>query len=174
MEVEEVALNMIADPDECHPVASLLNHMKAGIREIEGQYSTTVMKAVKKLAEDLSSQIATVSSARNVAESRELMASTRKAFEDRILDSYVHRDAELQSLLDEIKDLGIEWNDADLLREIAQTELAIDDSEARIDWMLRDTSVDIERIMRARSYQSDLKAYLRGLRFKAQHHNSEF
>jgi hypothetical protein len=101
------------------------------------------------------------------------MASSRKAFEDRILDSYVQRNDERQALSDEIKSLQIEWNGAGLLKEIAQTELAIENSEAHIEWMLRDMSVDLARIMRARIYQSELKAYLRGLRFQAAHHDTE-
>src|SRR5262245_52291535 len=117
---------MTAAPEDCHPVASLLNHVAAGIRAIEGQYSATVMMAVKKLAEDLSSQMTSSSSANTAADTQQLMASTRKAFEDRIHDSYLQRNSERESLDGEVKNLGIEWNDADLLKEIAQTELAIE------------------------------------------------
>jgi hypothetical protein len=170
---QEAALNVIAEPDDCHPVASLLNHVASGIRAIEGQYASTVMMAVKKLAEDLSLQMARASSTATTADMQQLMASTRKAFEDRILDSYIQRNDERQSLCDEIKSLQIEWNGPALLMEIAQTELAIENSEAHIDWMLRDMSVDLARIMRARIYQSELKAYLRGLRFQAHHHDTE-
>ena len=68
----------------------------------------------------------------------------------------------------------MECNEVDLLKEIAQTELAIENSEERVDFMLRDVSVDLETVVRARLYQSELKAYLRGLRFKTQRQNSEF
>jgi hypothetical protein len=170
---EEFTLNMTAESDDCHPVASLLNHVMAGIRAIEGQYAATVMMAVKKLAEDLSSQMTGDSSTRTSADTQRLIASSRKAFEDRVQDSYVQHNAERESFRDEIKNLGSEWNRTDLLKEIAQTELAIENSEAHIQWMLWDTSVDLARIMQARLYQSELKAYLRGLRFQALHQNSE-
>jgi hypothetical protein len=80
---------------------------------------------------------------------------------------YVERNAERQSLSDELKELEDKPGRTDVLREITQTELAIENSEAHIQWMLWDTSVDLGRIMRARLYQSELKAYLRGLRFQA-------
>jgi hypothetical protein len=130
------------------------------------------MMAVKKLADDLSAQMSDLSSPKTAADSQRLMESSQKAFEDRILDAYVQRDAERRSLGDEIP--GIEGDGAELRSEIAETEIAIENSEAHIDWMVGDMSVDLSSVMRARLYQSELKAYLRGLRFQqGQHHNSE-
>ena len=159
--------------DDCPTEASLLTNVFAGIRAIENQYATTVIMAVKKLAEEFSAHMAGDAGARTTAETLQLMASSRKAFEERIRTSYAERNAERESLGDAMRDLESNWSRADVLREIAQTELAIENSEAHIQWMLWDNSVDLARIMRARLYQSELKAYLRGLRFQAEHENSD-
>jgi hypothetical protein len=158
--------------DDCPPEASLLSNVFAGIRAIETQYATTVMMAVKKFAEELSSHMAGDSGGRSTAETLQLMSTSRKAFEERIRTSYTERNIERESLYDEMKDLESKWTPADIQREIAQTELAIENSEAHIQWMLWDNSVDLGKIMRARLYQSELKAYLRGLRFQAPQENA--
>jgi len=53
----------------------------------------------------------------------------------------------------------------ELLREILRTEIAIENLEGHIQWMLRN-GVDHAHITRAKTETSELKAYLRGLRFQ--------
>ena len=156
--------------DSCPSAVSFVNHLVAGMHAIETQYAPTVMMAVRKLAEELSMQLTGDSEGDSETAVRERMASARKAFEERVLSYYAEWDRQQQSLISEVDNLGPE-SLGGLIREIAETELAIENGEAHIQWMLRDTSVDLARIMRARLYQSELKSYVRGLRFQAEARN---
>jgi hypothetical protein len=156
--------------DSCPSAVSFVNHLVAGMRAIETEYAPTVMMTVRKLAEELSLQLTGDSEKDSETAARERMASARKAFEERVLAHYADWDRQQQSLSSGVENLGSE-SLGGLNREIAETELAIENGEAHVQWMLRDASVELARIMRARLYQSELKAYLRGLRFQAEARN---
>jgi len=54
-----------------------------------------------------------------------------------------------------------------IAEEIVQTEAAIEHSARSIESMVRDSSIELSRIMRARARHNELLAYLRGLKFHA-------
>ena len=55
-----------------------------------------------------------------------------------------------------------------LFHEIFQTELALKTIGEDIQAMLVNTSVELSKIMRARAQETEIKAYLRGLKFTAE------
>ena len=61
-----------------------------------------------------------------------------------------------------------QWDKKQVLREISQTETAIENIGNHIQQLLRNTTSELSSILNARAEESELKAYLRGLRFIAQ------
>lgn len=54
-----------------------------------------------------------------------------------------------------------------LLDEIARTEAAISEGERQIESMVRSATVELSCIFRVQANHSELKTYLKGLRFQA-------
>jgi len=148
------------EPDTLdRPLTSLLSGLLASIETIEEQYAINITKALEDLTHNLSSSFS--------ADDMEWLTSVRKEFEERVLAAYMHWNSQRQKASNEIKTLDIRWTGKSILHEIAQIELAIQNREDHIDWMLRNTSVELSTIMRIRILQSEMKAYLRGLTFQA-------
>jgi hypothetical protein len=142
------------DPAEPFSNPPKLDHVAGNIRILEEWYSTTYRRRITEITELLSNQITEEVRCQFEQERRPLIEPA---------DS--HSESTVDSLKKEIAQLkeGSQFNDG--FSEIDRIEKQITEIEAELEHSFTVDSVPLSRLLQLRTTQTDLKSYLRGLKF---------
>src|SRR4249920_2199144 len=145
-----------APPDPAEPFSNppKLDHVAGNVRILEEWYSTTYRRRITEITELLSNQITEEVRCQFEQERRPLIEPA---------DS--HSESTVDSLKKEIAQLkeGSQFNDG--FSEIDRIEKQISEIEAELEHSFTVDSVPLSRLLQLRTTQTDLKSYLRGLKF---------
>jgi hypothetical protein len=100
---------------------------------------------------------------------RELQEATRVVraeFEDRVRSLTADWAMERQSLLDELAALRSSSDPRKILAEIVQTEAALAQVRTSIELLVKEPTVEVLKLVRISTRETELQAYLKGLNFK--------
>src|SRR5205814_1229498 len=92
-------------------------------------------------------------------------------FLGKVLDASRQTNFQRQTLIDEIQSIGGP-NRGSIFDEIVKTEAEVRTRENEIQLMVDDPSVELAVVMRANAEHSELKAYLKGLKFQRSQQNT--
>jgi hypothetical protein len=153
-----------ANPDR-NPVVCSLHDLVTGIQSAEGLYVGRVRTAVQGLMETLQEQIG--KDFKLGADIQNAIQQACREFEASVETADAQWESQRSRLTGDIENVEIRRNPAELIQEIATTEAEVVRGEDRIQAMLRSSSAELAVIMRMRMNHSELKSYLKGLRFQA-------
>ncbi len=141
----------LADPFSNPPE---LDHVAGNVRILEEWYSTTFRRRITEITELLSNQITEEVRCQFELERKPLIES-----------SDGESASAVESLKKEIAQLkeGSQFNDG--FCEIDRIEKQINEIEAELEHSFTVDSVPLSRLLQLRTTQTDLKSYLRGLKF---------
>jgi len=142
------------DPAEPFSSPPALEHLTGNVRILEEWFSATYRRRITEITQLLSDQI--------TAELRNQFEQERKPV---IEPANSESDATIDSLKKEIALLkeGSQLNDG--FSEIDRIEKQINEIEAELEHSFTVDSVPLSRLLQLRTTQTDLKSYLRGLKF---------
>jgi LPS O-antigen subunit length determinant protein (WzzB/FepE family) len=131
-----------------------LDQLVGNVRILEDWYCTTFRRRIAEVTELLSSQI-----------SEELRAQFELQCKSQKESAGSQQESNIESLKKEIEQLrsGSRLNDG--LGEVARIEKQINDIETELEHSFTTDSVPLSRLLQLRTTQTDLKSYLRGLKF---------
>ena len=145
-----------APPDPAEPFSNppKLDHVAGNVRILEEWYSTTYRRRITEITELLSNQITEEVRCQFEQERRPLIEPAES-----------HSESTVDSLKKEIAQLkeGSQFNDG--FSEIDRIEKQISEIEAELEHSFTVDSVPLSRLLQLRTTQTDLKSYLRGLKF---------
>jgi vacuolar-type H+-ATPase subunit E/Vma4 len=133
-------------------LSSDLAQIAARIQSLETAHLARMEAAVTQLEEALREKIT---------------ASLQQRLDERMRQATDQWTTERQSLMKEIASLRATADRRELSTEIAQTETALSELRNRLDAIADDPNVSASKLLRATARESELRAYLNGLRFKA-------
>jgi vacuolar-type H+-ATPase subunit E/Vma4 len=133
-------------------LSSDLAKIAARIQSLETAHLARMEAAVAQLEEALREKIT---------------ASLQQRLDEQMRQATDQWTTERQSLLKEIASLRATTDRRELSTEIAQTETALSELRNRLDAIADDPNVSASKLLRATARESELQAYLNGLRFKA-------
>jgi len=163
---EETALPR---PELFAKVSTGLEHLQTGIRSLEEWYAADFKRRIAELTELLQSQIAEEMRSQFTAELNTQVDRMRVQFEERLYTQSTQADLKQRSLLQEIQELRKRIPSNNLFQEIAYTEAAILKAAEACDLEIERSVPDaaaLARLMRAKTEQLELKAYLKGLKYQ--------
>jgi len=131
-----------------------LEHLAGNVRILEEWYSTTFRRRIVEITELLSSQI-----------SEELRCQFELERKPLIERSDGDSANTIESLKKEIEQLKAGSHSPDGFSEIERIEKQISELEAELEHSFTVDSVPLSRLLQLRTTQTDLKSYLRGLKF---------
>jgi hypothetical protein len=145
-----------ASPDPTEPFSNppQLDHVAGNVRILEEWYSSTYRRRITEITQLLSNQI--------TEEVRCQFEQERKPLIEPVNDQ---SNSTIDSLKQEIAQLkqGSQFNDG--FSEIDRIEKQINEIEAELEHSFTVDSVPLSRLLQLRTTQTDLKSYLRGLKF---------
>jgi hypothetical protein len=145
-----------APPDPAEPFSNppKLDHVAGNVRILEEWYSSTYRRRITEITELLSNQITEEVRCQFEQERRPLIEPAES-----------HPESTVDSLKKEIAQLkeGSQFNDG--FSEIDRIEKQISEIEAELEHSFTVDSVPLSRLLQLRTTQTDLKSYLRGLKF---------
>jgi hypothetical protein len=145
-----------APPDPAEPFSNppRLDHVVGNVRILEEWYSSTYRRRIAEITQLLSNQITEEVRCQFEQERRPLIEPADSQSESTI-DSLKQEIAQLKQ--------GSQLNDG--FSEIDRIEKQINDIEAELEHSFTVDSVPLSRLLQLRTTQTDLKSYLRGLKF---------
>ena len=148
-------------------LSSDLAQIAARIQSLETAHLARMEAAVAQLEEALREKITASLQQRHDGELQEGTRVIRAEFDERMRQATDQWTTERQSLMKEIASLRAIADRRELSTEIAQTETALSELRNRLDAIADDPNVSASKLLRATARESELQAYLNGLRFKA-------
>ena len=148
-------------------LSSDLAQIAARIQSLETAHLARMEAAVAQLEESLREKITASLQQRHDGELQEGTRVIRAEFDERMRQATDQWTTERQSLMKEIASLRAIADRRELSTEIAQTETALSELRNRLDAIADDPNVSASKLLRATARESELQAYLKGLRFKA-------
>src|SRR5262245_53409795 len=124
-------------------LGSLLDQLLANLQSIESEYAANVSTAVQALMDHLNHPS-------NPAIERRISA-VKVEFERRVQTASTCSQSQRQRLQSEMAGSAGHGNQQEVLLEIAQTEDLIATSEAQIETMIENPSVELSQVIRART-----------------------
>jgi sulfite reductase alpha subunit-like flavoprotein len=147
-------------------LASELMDIASRIQNLQDSHSARMETAASRLQDILREQITANLKQRLDCEFQEGTRVIRAEFEERIRVATQQWAAERQSMQNQIASLRGSADRPELQLEIAQTEKAIFELRSRIETMVDDPTVALSKLVQASARESELHAYLKGLKFK--------
>jgi hypothetical protein len=149
-----------APPDPAEPFSNppKLDHVAGNVRILEEWYSSTYRRRIGEITQLLSNQI--------TEEVRCQFEQERRPVIEPVMDPVVNQsESIIDSLKQEIAQLkqGSPVNEG--FSEIDRIEKQINEIEAELEHSFTVDSVPLSRLLQLRTTQTDLKSYLRGLKF---------
>jgi hypothetical protein len=137
--------------------APKLDSMLGGVRNLEEWYSTTFQRRISELAELLSTEIR--------GELRSQFDSELKTHTESLRSSWETETESLKKEIERLKKRAHSFSVNDALEEIARVENDIRKIEAELERSFTVDTVPLSELLKLRTTQTDLKAYLRGLKY---------
>jgi chromosome segregation ATPase len=147
-------------------LSSELMDIAGRIQNLQDLHSARMESAAGRLQDILREQITTNLKQRLDCEFQEGTRVIRAEFDERLRGATQQWAAEKQSLQNQIASLRSSADRPELQLEIAQTEKAILELRSRIETMVDDPTVALSKLVQASARESELHAYLKGLKFK--------
>src|SRR5882672_2011063 len=131
-----------------------LDHLSGNVRILEEWYSTTFRRRIVEITELLSNQI-----------SEEIRCQFELEGKSLIVPADGQSESTIETLKQEIAQLrcGSQFNDG--FNEIDRIEKQINEIEVELEHSFTVDTVPLSRLLQLRTTQTDLKSYLRGLKF---------
>src|SRR6185369_2834039 len=143
------------DPAEPFSNPPQLEHLTGNVRVLEEWFSATYRRRITEITQLLSNQI--------TEELRCQFEQERRPLIEPAVDSQT--EATIDSLKKEIAQLKQGSQLGDGFSEIDRIEKQINEIEAELEHSFTVDSVPLSRLLQLRTTQTDLKSYLRGLKF---------
>jgi hypothetical protein len=148
-------------------LSSELTGIAAALQTIETRYLDKLQTAAAELRKTLNEEITAEQQRRLDSELQEGLRIVREQFEERFRGAAQDWQAEREKLMIEVESLRQSGNVQEVLKEIGQTESALAELKKEIDSVLDAPDVDLSGIIRKNARLVELRAYLRGLSFRA-------
>ena len=142
------------DPAEPFSNPPQLDHLSGNVRILEEWFSATYRRRITEITQLLCNQITEELRCQFEQEGRPLIEPANSQ-SDSIIDS-------LKREIEQLKQ-GSQFNDG--FSEIDRIEKQINEIEAELEHSFTVDSVPLSRLLQLRTTQTDLKSYLRGLKF---------
>ena len=150
--------NVALDPAEPFSKLPELDHLTGNVRILEEWFSATYRRRITEITQLLGNQITEQLRCQFEQERRPLIEPASAPSESA-------SDATIDSLKKEIAQLKEGSQFSDGFSEIDRIEKQINEIEAELEHSFTVDSVPLSRLLQLRTTQTDLKSYLRGLKF---------
>jgi hypothetical protein len=144
-----------------------LTRISADIQALQEAHYTQIEAAAIELKNNLREQITIDLQQKLDYDFREATRIMRAEFDERLRSATADWAVERESLLSEMTNLRSRADRRELSAEIAKTDTALAEVRQKIDSMVDDPTVAVAKLTRASARETELKAYLKGLKFKA-------
>lgn len=158
-----------ADPliEPLSVLSAELVDMANRLQSVRTAHVASIEAAAAQLQISLREQITESLQQRLDADFQKAVQVIRAEFDERLRTAEAAWAEERQSLSKEIEHLRRSGDTRELSVEIAQAETALIQLRSTIGEMLDDPHIEISKLLRARTRETELQTYIRGLQFKA-------
>ena len=148
-------------------LSSELTGIATAIQTIETRYLNRLQNAAAEIRKTLNEEITAERQRQFDYQLQEGLQIVRDQFEERFRGAAQDWQAEREKLMGEVESLRQYSSTQEVLKEITQTEAALGELKKEIDSVLDAPDVELSGIIRKNAKLVEMRAYLRGLSFRA-------